>query len=68
MWKNGQIVTISGKKYRVKSAPCGHFPCDHCALDCDDSIECDSLCFLEENKLDGNQYLEELLCGKKTKK
>lgn len=60
MWKNGQIVTVCGKKCRVKSALRGHFPCNHCTLDCDASADCDSICFSEESKLDGDQYLEEI--------
>lgn len=60
MWKNGQCVTVCGKRCRVKSVQRGCFACDYCALDCDDDADCDSICFEEKSKLDGDQYLEEI--------
>lgn len=60
MWKAGQIVTVRGKKYRVKSELCGFLPCTQCALDCCVDANCDSICFSKEHKLDGDQYLEEI--------
>ena len=60
MWKNGQCVTVYGKKYRVKSAPGYQFPCDYCALNHYAGAVCDSICFSEESKLNGNQYLKEI--------
>lgn len=60
MWKNGQCVTINKKRYRVKSSPRGYFACNLCTLCCDADFDCDSICFSENNKLDGDGYLEEI--------
>lgn len=59
MWKNGQIVTINKRKYRVKSAQLLHFACDNCAFDGQIS-DCDRICFSIEKKLGDYQYLEEI--------
>lgn len=64
MWKNGQCVTVKGKRYRVKSS--NHpIPCPRCALwgECE---SCNMLCSKDCTKLGLNQYLEEI-CGKTTK-
>lgn len=60
MWKNGQCVTVCGKKCRVKSAPGYQLPCDYCALNHNASADCNSICLSEKSKLNGNQYLEEI--------
>lgn len=71
MWKNGEIVTVCGKKYIVKSAPHAYLfrmwllgtsnaACNLCSLCRDTDANCNAICFSEENKLNGDQYLEEL--------
>lgn len=58
MWKNGQIVTINKKKYRVKSVQ-HYLACSRCALDGAIS-KCDRICFSKDRKLSDYQYLEEI--------
>lgn len=76
MWKNGQCVTIKGKRYRVKSAQQRHLACSSCALDCRPYgakldpywtiFDCDHICFSKERKLGDYQYLEEIPTKKKS--
>lgn len=60
MWKNGQIVTVCGKKCRVKSTPVGYFSCNRCALIGSIDNACNPICFTKGHKLGGYQYLEEI--------
>lgn len=65
MWKPGQLVTVCGKTYRVKSTPRGYFSCDLCALTCDTAADCDPICLSKDRKLRVYQYLEEIKsCGR----
>ena len=60
MWKPGQIVTVCGKKYRVKTVPHGYLACNLCALCCNACTDCDPICFSKDRKLSDYQYLEEI--------
>lgn len=65
MWKNGQCVTVNGKRYRVKSRQFPYFlPCPACAFvnSPEGNTVCDKLCFSIPQKLGDNKYLEEI-CG-----
>lgn len=59
MWKPGQIVTVYGKKCRVKSVPHGYAACGECALEYHPQL-CNRICFSKERKLGDYQYLEEI--------
>lgn len=57
MWKPGQIVTIKGKRYRIKKSKRGWTEC--CSY-CQISNMCDTLCKKPTQKLPDDCYLKEL--------
>ena len=62
MWKNGQCITVNGKRYRVKYRQLPYLPCPACAFvnTLGGNEICDKLCFSVLPKLGDNQYLEEI--------
>lgn len=68
MYKNGQIITVNGKKYRVKTATSIFSTCEQCDLQFSKTEPCESLCLSKESKLNIRQCLEQIpiknLCGK----
>lgn len=60
MWKPGQIVTICGKKYRIKKAPYNALPCEKCNIrDPFPEHEPCLTCF-SNSKMPDYSYLEEI--------
>lgn len=60
MYKNGQIITVDGKRYRVKTAENMPYVCAYCALQFSRTGACGSLCLSKENKLNIRQYLKKI--------